>query len=125
MRLSVGIEHIDDILEDLDQALAAARTLDGCMTGPAASAACSTQRVVLFDRDDPLVLESGAPIAPVEVAFETYGTLDADRSNVVFVCHALTGDAHAAGHHGDPARSGVVGQLHRSRASRSTPTASS
>ncbi len=65
-----------------------------------------TERVVLFDRDDPLVLESGATIAPVEVAFETYGSLDEARSNVVFVCHALTGDAHAAGHHGDRSRPG-------------------
>ena len=65
-----------------------------------------TQRVVLFTADDPLVLESGATIGPVEVAYETYGTLDDHRSNAVFVHHALTGDAHAAGHHGDPARRG-------------------
>ena len=65
-----------------------------------------TQRVVLFTADDPLVLESGATIGPVEVAYETYGTLDERRANAVFVHHALTGDAHAAGHHGDPARRG-------------------
>lgn len=65
-----------------------------------------THTVVLFDRDHPLVLSSGAALAPVEVAYETYGTLDADASNAVIVCHALSGDAHAAGHHGDPARRG-------------------
>ncbi len=66
----------------------------------------NTERVVLFDRDDPLVLESGATLGPVEVAFEAYGSLDRSRCNAVFICHALTGDAHAAGHHGDPSRRG-------------------
>jgi homoserine O-acetyltransferase len=65
-----------------------------------------TQRVVLFTEERPLALDSGATLGPVEVAYETYGTLDADRANAVFVCHALTGDAHAAGHHGDPAKLG-------------------
>ena len=65
-----------------------------------------TERVVLFDVDDPLVLASGDSLGPVEVAYETYGTLSPERDNAVFVCHALTGDAHVAGHHGDPSRVG-------------------
>lgn len=63
-----------------------------------------TQRVVLATPDDPLVLTSGRSLTEVEVAFETYGEHTGD--NAVFVCHALTGDAHAAGHHGDEARRG-------------------
>ncbi|WCB92162.1 Homoserine O-succinyltransferase [Baekduia alba] len=55
------------------------------------------QRVVLYGEDDPLALACGRTLAPVEVAYATYGTLNADRSNAVFVCHALTGDADASG----------------------------
>ena len=65
-----------------------------------------TQRVALFDQGDPLVLSSGRQLESVEVAFETYGELSPERDNAVFICHALTGDAHAAGHHGDPDRRG-------------------
>jgi homoserine O-acetyltransferase len=47
----------------------------------------------------PLQLDSGASLAPVEIGYETYGTLDADRSNAVFICHALTGDQFVASPH--------------------------
>jgi homoserine O-acetyltransferase len=65
-----------------------------------------TQRVVLATPADPLPLASGRTLAHVEVAYETYGTLAPSRDNAVVVCHALTGDAHAAGHHGDERRRG-------------------
>ncbi len=46
---------------------------------------------------DPLPLDCGRSLHPVQVAYETYGTLSAQRDNVILVCHALSGDAHAAG----------------------------
>ena len=47
--------------------------------------------------EDGLLLESGTRLPGVTVAYETWGTLDAGRSNAVLVLHALTGDSHAVG----------------------------
>jgi homoserine O-acetyltransferase len=47
--------------------------------------------------EDGIRLESGRILAPVTLVYETYGALDADRSNVIMVEHAWTGDAHLAG----------------------------
>ena len=46
----------------------------------------------------PLPLDCGVELHPVRIAYETYGTLSPARDNVVLVCHALSGDAHAAGY---------------------------
>jgi len=47
--------------------------------------------------DQKLVLQSGATLGPITLAYETYGTLNVDRSNAILICHALSGDAHVAG----------------------------
>jgi homoserine O-acetyltransferase/O-succinyltransferase len=47
----------------------------------------------------PLRLDGGALLSPVDIAYETYGTLAADGSNAILVCHALTGDHHLASNH--------------------------
>ncbi len=65
-----------------------------------------TQSVRLFTAEEPLRLASGETLGPVDVAYETYGTLSAAADNAVFICHALTGDAHAAGRHEGARRPG-------------------
>ncbi|MEA2478819.1 MAG: homoserine O-acetyltransferase/O-succinyltransferase [Thermoleophilaceae bacterium] len=50
-----------------------------------------------LDLPDPVPLDCGRELHPVRVAYETYGTLSPRRDNAILVCHALSGDAHAAG----------------------------
>ncbi len=57
-----------------------------------------TSHARTFTSDRPLPLEAGGVLATPEVGYETWGTLDADRSNAVLICHALSGDAHVARH---------------------------
>ena len=52
-----------------------------------------------FPATAPLRLDSGARLAPLEVAYKTYGRLNADKTNAVLICHALTLDQHAASVH--------------------------
>lgn len=49
--------------------------------------------------DEPLTLDCGRVLPSYELLVETYGTLNADRSNAILICHALSGDHHAAGYH--------------------------
>ncbi len=64
-----------------------------------------TQFCELFT-DQPLTLKSGVKFGPINAAYETYGTLNKDKSNAILVFHALTGDANAAGFHKDSKKPG-------------------
>ena len=55
--------------------------------------------LVRFGADRPLKLNSGIELSPFQVAYKTYGQLNAARSNAVMICHALTGDQHVASVH--------------------------
>ena len=54
---------------------------------------------------EPLPLQSGAVLANYSLVYETYGTLNAERSNAVLVCHALNASHHVAGTHAGVPRS--------------------
>ena len=58
-----------------------------------------SSKLALFGADQPLSLDCGIDLAPFQIAYQTYGELNADRSNAILVCHALTGDQHVANVH--------------------------
>ncbi len=66
----------------------------GSKTAPGSVGSVETRYLGL---SDPVRLDCGRDLHPVRVAYETYGTLSPRRDNVILVCHALSGDAHAAG----------------------------
>ncbi len=65
-----------------------------------------SSKVARFGADEPLRLDSGGTLSPFEIAYETYGELNADKSNAIYVCHALTGDQYAASTHPVTGKSG-------------------
>ena len=64
----------------------------------AAAGSVGTVDTQFLDLPTPLPLDCGRTLHPVRIAYETYGTLSPARDNVILVCHALSGDAHAAGY---------------------------
>ena len=56
--------------------------------------------------NEPLYLESGRLLEEFEIVYETYGTLNEDKSNVIIICHALSGSHHAAGRYEKEAKAG-------------------
>ena len=60
-----------------------------------------TQYFTFAEPPDELELDNGSRLGPITLAYETYGALNADRSNAILICHALSGDAHVAGYHSE------------------------
>ncbi|MEL6375218.1 MAG: homoserine O-acetyltransferase [Pseudomonadota bacterium] len=58
-----------------------------------------TSPVLEVPADEPLILDCERALAPYQIAYQTYGTLNAAKSNAILVCHALTGDQHCANVH--------------------------
>ncbi|MBW8000520.1 MAG: homoserine O-acetyltransferase [Planctomycetes bacterium] len=57
-----------------------------------------TKTICIVQADSPLSLESGKTLGPIDVAYETYGLINEKKDNVILICHALSGNAHVAGH---------------------------
>ncbi|MBN8919725.1 MAG: homoserine O-acetyltransferase [Rhizobiales bacterium] len=67
--------------------------------GPSREVETPRSLVARFGADRPLRLDAGVALSPFQIAYQTYGTLNEDRSNAVLLCHALTGDQHVANVH--------------------------
>jgi homoserine O-acetyltransferase len=52
--------------------------------------------VARFGAHEPLMMDAGVALGPWQIAYQTYGSLNPDRSNAILICHALTGDQHVA-----------------------------
>jgi homoserine O-acetyltransferase/O-succinyltransferase len=66
------------------------------LNGSTLEADSPSSLVARFGTDQPLVMDAGVSFAPLTIAYQTYGVLNAAKSNAVLTCHALTGDQHVA-----------------------------
>src|SRR5262245_3537840 len=76
----------------------AAATVIGRVANALNEADTPSSPVVRF-ATTPLPLDSGHALRDLQVAYQTYGELDANHANAILVCHALTGDQHVANTH--------------------------
>jgi homoserine O-acetyltransferase len=57
-----------------------------------------TRTIRVVEQDNPLALDCGKTLGPIDVAYETYGQLNQAADNAILICHALSGNAHVAGY---------------------------
>jgi homoserine O-acetyltransferase len=69
------------------------------MTDEGSVGLVETQYFTFAEPPNAMELDCGRTLGPITLAYETYGTLNADKSNAILICHALSGDAHVAGYH--------------------------
>jgi homoserine O-acetyltransferase/O-succinyltransferase len=74
------------------------------VTAPPTAGSVGTVETSYLELPNPVALDCGRELHPVRVAYETYGALSPRRDNAILVCHALSGDAHAAGFSKEAAR---------------------
>jgi len=75
------------------------KSFDGSTNVRIAEANNPSSTVVNFPDSEPLRLACDQLLSPISVAYQTYGELNADKSNAVLICHALTGDQYVASEH--------------------------
>ena len=69
---------------------------EGSHTDAKSEIGMPSSQLVRFPENEPLLLDCGRTLAPFQIAYQTYGTLNAAKSNAILICHALTGDQYVA-----------------------------
>lgn len=70
-----------------------------------------SSHVAHFGKENPLQLDAGVSLSPFQIAYETYGELNTEKSNAILICHALTGDQYCASVHPITQKSGWWGSI--------------
>jgi homoserine O-acetyltransferase len=69
------------------------------LNGAVAQSVSPDSFTLRLSSNSPLQMDSGAALAPLTIAYQTYGALNAGKSNALLICHALSGDQHVANRH--------------------------
>jgi homoserine O-acetyltransferase len=95
-RLAVTSGKTNDMTAKTNRTGKASKAPASALVDPVREANEPTSLLARFGPERPLAMDCGVTLDRWQIAYQTYGTLNADRSNAVLVCHALTGDQHVA-----------------------------